>query len=114
MGVNVLECKKIYFIVLRHCGANLTIALVCIHICMIVLWSSEYKELCFIQSDCCYFFVDIILGCLKVGVHVIFWIMYVCIYADIIQVRVCHTYSDVGVMVAGMWSKESTKPVKDF
>jgi hypothetical protein len=102
MGVNVLECKKIYFFVLRHFGTNLTIDLVCVHIYTIVLWNSKYKELCFIQSDCCYFFVGHQIEVLKVGVHVIFWIMYVCMYADIIQVHVCHTYSGVGVMVVGM------------
>ena len=112
--MNVLECKKIYLFVLRHFGTNATIVLVCIHICMIVLWSSNDKELCFIQSDCCHFFVGHHIEVLKVGIHVIFWIMYFCMYADIIQVRVHHKYSDVGVMVAGMWSKGSTKSMKDF
>lgn len=112
--MNVLECKKIYLFVLRHFGANVTIVLVCIHICMIALWSSNDKELCFIQSDCCHFFVGHHIGVLKVVVHVIFWIIYVCIYAHIIQVHVCHTYSGVGVMVVGMWSKGSTNLVKDF
>jgi hypothetical protein len=112
--VNVLDCKKIYFFVLRKCGANLTIVLVCIHICMIVLWSSKYKELCFIRSDCYHFFVGHHIGVLKVVLYAIFWIMYVCIYADIIQVRVCYKCSGVGVMVVGMWSKGSTKPVKDI
>lgn len=45
---------------------------------------------------------------------VIFWIMYVCIYADIIQVHVCNSYSGVGVMVVGMLSKGSTNLVKDL
>jgi hypothetical protein len=111
--VTVLDCKKIYFFVLRNYGANLTIAFVCIHICMIVSWSSKYKELCFIQSDCCHFFVGHHIEVLKIGTCTIFWIMYVCIYVDIIQVHAYHTYSGVGVMVVGMWSKGSTKPVKD-
>jgi hypothetical protein len=79
---------------------------------MIVLWGSSNMDFCFIQSDCCRCFVGHHIGVLKIGV--IFWIMYVCIYADIIQVLVCHTYSVVGVMVVGMLSKGSTILVKDL